>query len=80
MGATSSPTCSCAKRGPATGTYSVPMGCTVAADALAQVLRTVTDPDQAAADLVALAIDGGGPDNVSCIVADVAAREEPAEV
>jgi serine/threonine protein phosphatase PrpC len=33
------------------------------------------------ADLIALAIDGGGPDNVSCIVADVVALgEEPAPV
>ena len=52
----------------------------VAADALARVLLTVADPDQAAADLIALAIDGGGPDNVSCIVADLVAREEPAPV
>jgi serine/threonine protein phosphatase PrpC len=52
----------------------------VAADALARVLLTVTDPDEAAADLIALAIDGGGPDNVSCIVADVVAQEEPAQV
>ena len=52
----------------------------VAADELARVLLTVTDPDQAAADLIALAIDGGGPDNVSCIVADVVALEEPAQV
>jgi PPM family protein phosphatase len=43
----------------------------VDADAIAAVLRTVADPDQAAADLIALAIDGGGPDNVTCIVADV---------
>jgi serine/threonine protein phosphatase PrpC len=35
------------------------------------VLRTVSDPDQAARDLVALAMAGGGPDNVTCIVADV---------
>ena len=49
-------------------------------DALARVLLTVSDPDQAAADLIALAIDGGGPDNVSCIVADVVAREEAAQV
>jgi protein phosphatase len=41
------------------------------ADAIAAVLRTVADPDQAAKDLVALAIAGGGPDNVTCIVADV---------
>ena len=43
----------------------------VDADAIGAVLRTVADPDQAAADLIALAIDGGGPDNVTCIVADV---------
>jgi protein phosphatase len=42
-----------------------------AAGAIAQVLLEVSDPDQAAADLIALAIDGGGPDNISCIVADV---------
>jgi serine/threonine protein phosphatase PrpC len=52
----------------------------VVADALARVLFTVSDPDQAAADLIALAIDGGGPDNVSCIVADVVALGEPAQV
>ena len=52
----------------------------VAADALARILLTVSDPDQAAADLIALAIDGGGPDNVSCIVADVVALEEPVQV
>jgi protein phosphatase len=52
----------------------------VAAGTLARVLLTVTDPDRAAADLIALAIDGGGPDNVSCIVADVVALEESAQV
>jgi serine/threonine protein phosphatase PrpC len=44
-----------------------------AAGAIARVLLEVSDPDQAAADLIALAIDGGGPDNISCIVADVVA-------
>ncbi len=43
----------------------------VAAESIARVLRTVGDPDQAAKDLVALAVGGGGPDNVTCIVADV---------
>jgi len=52
----------------------------VVADSLARVLLTVSDPDRAATDLIALAIDGGGPDNVSCIVADVVALEEPAQV
>jgi serine/threonine protein phosphatase PrpC len=42
-----------------------------AADAIARVLLTVADPDQAARDLIAQAIDGGGPDNITCIVADV---------
>jgi protein phosphatase len=41
------------------------------ARAIARVLLEVADPDQAAADLITLAIDGGGPDNISCIVADM---------
>jgi PPM family protein phosphatase len=39
--------------------------------AIRSVLSTVTDPDQAAADLVELANDGGGADNITCIVADL---------
>jgi PPM family protein phosphatase len=48
-----------------------------AADAgsIARVLHTVADPDQAAKDLVALAINGGGADNITCIVADVVPAE-----
>ena len=46
---------------------------TVGVDAIANVLLTVADPDDAAAALIKLAIDGGGPDNVTCIVADVVA-------
>jgi len=46
---------------------------TVDVDAIANVLLTVADPDDAAAALIKLAIDGGGPDNVTCIVADVVA-------
>ncbi len=52
----------------------------VGADGLEHVLLTVSDPDQAAADLVALALQAGGPDNVSCIVADMVIMEEPAQV
>jgi serine/threonine protein phosphatase PrpC len=40
-----------------------------------RVLLTVADPDQAVTELVALAIARGGPDNVTCIVADVAAAD-----
>ena len=49
-----------------------------AAESIARVLLSVSDPDQAAKDLIALAIDGGGPDNITCIVADVMAPEAPA--
>jgi protein phosphatase len=47
-----------------------------AADAITRILLTVSDPDQAATDLIRLAIEGGGPDNISCIVADVVALED----
>jgi PPM family protein phosphatase len=51
------------------------------ADAIGRVLLTVADPDQAATELVALAIANGGPDNITCIIADVVAASEgsPAE-
>ena len=48
------------------------------AESITAVLLTVADPDQAAKDLIALAIEGGGPDNITCIVADVVAAEVPA--
>jgi len=38
---------------------------------LRQTLHSVRDPDKAALQLVELAIRGGGPDNITCIVADV---------
>ncbi len=50
----------------------------VDANAIAAVLRTVADPDQAVMDLIALAIADGGPDNVTCIVADVLPAQIPA--
>ena len=49
------------------------------ADAIGRVLLTVTDPDRAAADLVALAIANGGPDNITVIIADVLAASEAGE-
>src|SRR5580658_606694 len=39
------------------------------AESIEQVLREVTDPDEAAARLIELAIHGGGHDNITCIVA-----------
>ncbi len=47
-------------------------------DEIARVLLGADDPENAVAGLVALAMDGGGPDNISCIVADVVAASEPA--
>jgi PPM family protein phosphatase len=38
---------------------------------LHQTLGSISDPDKAALRLVELAIKGGGPDNITCIVADV---------
>ncbi|WP_244302242.1 MULTISPECIES: PP2C family protein-serine/threonine phosphatase [Microbispora] len=45
------------------------------AEALHNVLSTVADPREAVDRLIELANEGGGPDNISCVVADV----EPAE-
>jgi PPM family protein phosphatase len=38
---------------------------------LHQTLSSIRDPEKAALQLVELAIRGGGPDNITCIVADV---------
>lgn len=49
-------------------------------DLIRQVLTTATDPEAAVRELVALANYSGGPDNVSCVVADVGrAADEGAE-
>ncbi|MGW7519395.1 MerR family transcriptional regulator [Streptomyces sp. NPDC054796] len=46
----------------------------VPADEIRRVVTTVGDPGAAVRELVALARDSGGPDNVSCVVADVRER------
>jgi len=43
----------------------------VSEQTLHQVLASVRDLDEVTARLVELAIEGGGPDNITCIVADV---------
>ncbi|GGU92533.1 hypothetical protein GCM10010260_29020 [Streptomyces filipinensis] len=46
----------------------------VPAERIRRVLAEPTQPEQAVRELVALANDSGGPDNVSCVVADVLAE------
>lgn len=43
----------------------------VSADTIAEVLRQTPDLDEAAAELVNLALLAGAPDNVTCVLADV---------
>jgi serine/threonine protein phosphatase PrpC len=43
----------------------------VSEETLHRILATVKEPDDAVLQLIELAIKGGGPDNITCIVADV---------
>ena len=43
----------------------------VSMDKLREVMSTVADPEQVVRQLVDLANEGGGPDNITCVVADV---------
>jgi protein phosphatase len=43
----------------------------VSLDDISRILVAVGDPDEAAAELISLAMQNGAPDNVTCIVADV---------
>jgi PPM family protein phosphatase len=56
----------------------------VSTETLQGTLSTITEPDQAVIQFVELANRGGGPDNITCIVADVVesatARCAPTEV
>ncbi|MEE6281655.1 PP2C family protein-serine/threonine phosphatase [Georgenia sp. MJ170] len=42
----------------------------VSAETIADVLASVADPGECAEELIALALRGGAPDNVTCVVAD----------
>ncbi|TRW46356.1 PP2C family protein-serine/threonine phosphatase [Georgenia yuyongxinii] len=43
----------------------------VSAETITDTLRDVTDPGQCAEELISLALRAGGPDNVTCVVADL---------
>lgn len=45
---------------------------------IAATLRRLADPDEAASELVSLANQGGGRDNITCVVVDVAEGPPPA--
>ena len=50
----------------------------VGSEVIHGTLRDVTDPEQAAARLIEAANAGGGPDNVSCVIADIVPVAAPA--
>jgi serine/threonine protein phosphatase PrpC len=50
----------------------------VSTEAIHGTLRDVADPEQAAARLIEAANAAGGPDNVSCVVADIVPLSAPA--
>ncbi|MGH3388360.1 MAG: Stp1/IreP family PP2C-type Ser/Thr phosphatase, partial [Actinomadura sp.] len=52
----------------------------VSAETIHQVMTSVGDPEQAVRQLIDLANRGGGPDNITCVVADVVdlSRQPPA--
>nr|WP_098485406.1 protein phosphatase 2C domain-containing protein [Georgenia soli] len=49
----------------------------VSHETIAETLQTVSDPGECADDLINLALRAGGPDNVTCVVADVVADGSP---
>lgn len=49
----------------------------VSAETIAETLSETADPGDCADDLVELALRGGGPDNVTCVVADVVPADAP---
>ena len=63
----------CARPGPATATCSAPTACPAWSATRRSPRRcsTYRDPRECADRLIELALRGGGPDNVTCIVADV---------
>lgn len=49
----------------------------VSAETIAEVLGSVADPGECAEALIALALRGGGPDNITCVIGDVLEGDLP---
>lgn len=47
---------------------------------LQRLLSTYTDPDMACEKLIEAALAGGGPDNITCVVADVVDEDEVSDI
>lgn len=45
-------------------------------DVVAEILASAPDPDDAVRQLIALSNEGGGPDNITCIVADIVEEQD----
>lgn len=49
----------------------------VSAETITDVLNTIKDPDECCEKLISLALRGGGPDNITCVLFDVISVDEP---
>lgn len=54
----------------------------VSAETIQDVMNTIADPDECCEKLISLALRGGGPDNITCVIFDVieAEQEDNSEV
>jgi serine/threonine protein phosphatase PrpC len=49
----------------------------ITAETVHHALDTITDPEQAVTQLIKLANEGGGPDNITCVIADIVDLDAP---
>ena len=49
----------------------------VSDETIQDVMNTVSDPDQCCEKLISLALRGGGPDNITCVMFEVIPSDEP---
>lgn len=51
----------------------------VSAETMQDVMNVIKDPDECCEKLISLALRGGGPDNITCVIFDVISAEEEDE-